>query len=187
MANFTKKAIQESFLKLLNERPLSQITVKYIVTYCGINRNTFYYHFTDIQKLVEDLFVEEAERIIQAYPTIERFEDCLEALVDSALLQKRAVLHVYHSASRELYEMCLWKVCDHIMNAYVSSALIGRKVKEEDINIIRGYFSSLFYGILSGWLRTGMTEDLRRKFARMCEIQKGTIEQMISICEENKI
>lgn len=28
MPNFTKKAIEASFLKLLNERPLSKITVK---------------------------------------------------------------------------------------------------------------------------------------------------------------
>ena len=45
MANFTKKAIQESFLRLLMERPLSQITVKDVVADCGVNRNTFYYYF----------------------------------------------------------------------------------------------------------------------------------------------
>ena len=39
MANFTKKAIKESFLKLLNEKPMSRITVRDIVEDCGINRN----------------------------------------------------------------------------------------------------------------------------------------------------
>ena len=41
MPNFTRKAIQEAFITLLNERPLKQITVKDIVDTCGINRNTF--------------------------------------------------------------------------------------------------------------------------------------------------
>lgn len=45
MSAYTKQAIKNSFLKLLNERPLSQVTVKAIVEDCGINRNTFYYHF----------------------------------------------------------------------------------------------------------------------------------------------
>ena len=45
MANFTKNAIRASFLKLLDERPLSKITVKDITDDCGINRNSFYYHF----------------------------------------------------------------------------------------------------------------------------------------------
>ena len=40
MAQFTKKAIVEAFLKLLNEKPLDKITVKEIVDNCGINPNT---------------------------------------------------------------------------------------------------------------------------------------------------
>ena len=42
MAQFTQKAIVESLIKLLNERPLDKITIKDIVEECGINRNTFY-------------------------------------------------------------------------------------------------------------------------------------------------
>ena len=45
MLQLTKKAIVNSFIKLLNEKPLDKITVKNIAEDCGINRNTFYYHF----------------------------------------------------------------------------------------------------------------------------------------------
>ena len=103
MSNFTKKAIQESFLKLLTERPLSKITVKDIVSDCGVNRNTFYYYFEDMPKLIESIVEEDAAEIIQSYPTIEKFEDCLEAAITLALAKKRAVLHIYHSANREIY------------------------------------------------------------------------------------
>ena len=48
MSAYTKQAIKKSFLKLLNERPLSQVTVKAIVEDCGINRKSFYYHDQDI-------------------------------------------------------------------------------------------------------------------------------------------
>ena len=107
MANFTKKAIVASFIKLLTERPLSQITVKDIVTDCGVNRNTFYYYFEDIPKLIETVVEEDAATIIQTYPTVENFGDCLEAVLDTALSKKRAVLHIYHSTNRDIYEMCL--------------------------------------------------------------------------------
>ena len=65
MANFTRNAIQASFLKLLDQRPLAQITVKDVVTDCGVNRNTFYYYFQDIPELLEDIVKNDAERIIQ--------------------------------------------------------------------------------------------------------------------------
>mgnify|MGYP003228301041 CR=1 FL=1 len=36
MTQFTSKAIEESFIRLLNERPLDKITIKDIVDDCGI-------------------------------------------------------------------------------------------------------------------------------------------------------
>ena len=47
MPPFAKREIKNSFIKLLTERPISQITVKDIVEDCGVNRNSFYYHFGD--------------------------------------------------------------------------------------------------------------------------------------------
>ena len=41
MASYTKQLIINTFIQLLNERPLDKITVKDIVAICGINRNTF--------------------------------------------------------------------------------------------------------------------------------------------------
>ena len=75
MSKFTRDAIKNSFIKLLNERPLSQIKVKDIVEDCGINRNTFYYYFHDIPSLIEEMVMEEAERIIREYPSPETIED----------------------------------------------------------------------------------------------------------------
>ena len=64
MASLTRKAIMESFIRLLDERPLNKISVKDIVEDCGINRNTFYYYFTDIPTLVEEIVRDEADRIV---------------------------------------------------------------------------------------------------------------------------
>ena len=41
MANFTREAIKATFIRLLEERQFSDITVKNIVEECGINRNSF--------------------------------------------------------------------------------------------------------------------------------------------------
>lgn len=185
MANFTKRAIQESFWKLLDERPLSKITVKDIVADCGINRNTFYYYFEDIPKLIECMVEEDAEKIIQSHPTVERLEDCLDAAIALALEKKRAVLHIYHSASRDIYETYLWKACDHVINTYVSAVLAGRKISESDLSVIVGYLSCLGYGIISRWLKNDMNEDIRSTFARLLEIKKGMIEEMFARCVES--
>ena len=183
MASFTKSAIKGSFLKLLSDRPLSQITVKDIASDCGINRNTFYYYFSDIPQLIEEIFTEDLEAIILRYPTVEKIEDCLEAVIDSALSKKRAVLHIYNSANREIYEQYLWNVCDHVISKYIYTILNGRKISDNDIEVIKKYLESDGFGIVSGWLRTGMSDDIRGTLLRICEIKKGMVEEMISRCE----
>ena len=74
MANFTEKAIKETFLSLLSERPLSQITVKDIVEKCGVNRNSFYYHFRDMKALLESIVKEDVDQIMAEHPTIDSLE-----------------------------------------------------------------------------------------------------------------
>lgn len=56
MANFTEREIKRSFIKLLNEKPLSKISVRDIVEDCGINRNSFYYHFRIFPLCLKKLF-----------------------------------------------------------------------------------------------------------------------------------
>ena len=104
MASFTKKAIRDSFVKLLNEKPLSQITIRDIVDDCGVNRNTFYYYYQDLPQLVESVVNEDAERIIRGHPTIDSLDDCINAALEFALANRKAVLHIYHSVNRDIYE-----------------------------------------------------------------------------------
>ena len=53
MRQTTKEAIAQAFEGLLEKRSIDKITVKDIVTECGVNRQTFYYHFRDIYDLME--------------------------------------------------------------------------------------------------------------------------------------
>ena len=53
MKLITKRAIADAFRKLLEQRSIEKITVKDIVNECGLNRQTFYYHFYDIYDLME--------------------------------------------------------------------------------------------------------------------------------------
>ena len=56
MATFTRKAIMQTFLHILKNKPLDRITVKDICEQCEINRNTFYYCFKDIYDVLEAIF-----------------------------------------------------------------------------------------------------------------------------------
>ena len=82
MPNFTKIAIQQSFLRLLSQRPITKITVKDIVEDCGINRNSFYYHFQDLPQLLETVIIENADEIISRIPESFSLEEGLTTVLE---------------------------------------------------------------------------------------------------------
>ena len=53
MSEITKRAFASSLKKMLAKRPLEKIRVIDITEDCGVNRQTFYYHFHDIPEVVE--------------------------------------------------------------------------------------------------------------------------------------
>lgn len=179
MPSFTETAIKQSLLKLLEERPLSSITVKDIVEDCGINRNSFYYHYHDIPSLLEEIITDEAMKITSEYRTFDSMEDCMMSAVDFALEHRRAVLHIYNSVSRDVYEDYLWKILLHLVNEQLKVLCTDAKPEGEDREIIVSSVSCLFFGMISKWMREGMTDDIRSRFTRFWELYGGVTESII--------
>ena len=53
MSQITKRALASALKELLEHKPLNKITIADITEQCGVNRQTFYYHFQDIMEVVE--------------------------------------------------------------------------------------------------------------------------------------
>lgn len=104
MAQRTKNAIRQSFMELLAERPFDKITIGDIAQRSEITRNAFYYYYQDIYALVEDIFALELERFAQQAASYTSWQDAFRVAITFALDNRRAVLHIYQSSSRETLE-----------------------------------------------------------------------------------
>ena len=65
MSVSTKRKIFATFLTILEKKPFDKITVRDIVEACDINRNTFYYYYSDIYELLEEIFKFEFSEMIE--------------------------------------------------------------------------------------------------------------------------
>lgn len=70
----TKKALGEALKKLMAEQPFEKIGIKDICDACGMNRNSFYYHFRDKQDLIIWIFDFEFIQKIQDREFTDAFE-----------------------------------------------------------------------------------------------------------------
>ena len=95
MSALTKRAIQESFKKLLSNQPLDKITVKNITDDCGVNRNTFYYHYSDIYQLLEEIFLAEAQKSVDEMVIGQSWEEGLKRGLCFVKENKKLIYHVY--------------------------------------------------------------------------------------------
>ncbi len=182
MADFTKKAIRSSFVKLLNEKPLKQISVRDIVDDCGINRNTFYYHYQDIPQLVESIIREDADRIILENPKITTLEECLDAVISFSLQNRKAVLHIYRSVNRDLFEQYQWRVCEYAVTSYLDSLPETETISPSDRDFILTYAKCVTFGIIMHWLESGLQDDMQAFVHRMCQLKLGDLQDMIHRC-----
>ncbi len=182
MADFTKKAIRSAFIKLLNEKPLKQISVRDIVDECGINRNTFYYHFQDIPQLLESIAREDANRIVLENPEIHSIEECLDAIVSFSLENRRAVLHIFRSVNRDIFEQYQWRVCEYAVTTFIDGIPESKELSAEDRDVIITYVKCVCFGLVMNWLENGLQEDVRSFVHRMCQLKQGELLEMIHRC-----
>ena len=78
MSEITKKALATSLKKLLSKKELSKITISNITNDCGVNRQTFYYHFKDVYDLLEWIYMNEFIQSMEGnntYDTWQQYAD----------------------------------------------------------------------------------------------------------------
>lgn len=166
MANFTENEIKKSFLGLLNRKKLADITVKDIVDDCRINRSSFYYHFQDVPNLLKSIMIESTREIVERFPEELTAAECVSALLDLILENKRGALHIYRSASRDMMRDLLTEGIHYGASHYVEYATKSQNVTDEEKRMMIDFSEYFLLGFAIYWLEGGLqekqAEDLKR-------------------------
>ncbi len=183
MRKSTDQIIRDAFLELLEEKDINRITVRDIVERCGVNRNTFYYHYQDIPSLIETLTKDRADEVIRRYHSVDSLETALYAAADFAEADRRVIMHVYRSASRDILEMHLWRICRYVVDSFLEKLFQGHRISEEDRDIISRFYQGECFGLVMEWLNSNGKDDIRGKIHRFCELRAGVLEAMVDRAE----
>lgn len=186
MSKFTKKAIMNSFMKLLNTTSFDNITVKDIVADCGINRNTFYYNFDDIYALVDEILQSEINRIAEEHRPYRSWKVSLSYAAEFALQNKEAVFHLHNSSKRLQLEKYLQRVIYDVVIDFVNIKSEGSCICDEDKNFIAVFYTCALVGLINKWLDDGMKGELSDVIDKTSMLFDLNIEQAIRAVSECK-
>lgn len=173
---YTRKEIREKFVQMLNTRPLSKITVKDLVAECGINRNTFYYYYSDLYAILEEIFQTELQKVIDEYNDTASWEESFLLAAKFALENKKAIYYIYNSMQREELEQFLFRSAGSVMTRFVESRSVGIAASKKDKDLIASFYQCALTQTLLQWVSSGMKEEPKAIISRIGVLFDGNIE-----------
>lgn len=163
----TKRELAAALKDAMKKKPFGKITVSELISACGMNRKTFYYHFEDIYALLKWVLEEESIEVVRHYDLLVDYEEAISFVMNYVEENEHILNCVYDSISRD--ELKRFFRADFIE---ISRNLIEQTESASGIRLDDGYreFLSGFYtdavtGVLIEWLRDRSSRD-RESVAR---------------------
>ncbi len=176
MTSLTKKALAASLRKLLEKKRLDKITVKDITDDCGVNRQTFYYHFHDVYDLVEWIFVEEAKKFRGRYDEERDLKAVVTGLTEQLLENKTFVINVFYSVNRQQLEKFLQELARPSLEEIAARFIRGKHISQDDLDFVVSFFNFSLVGIVTEWVSGGMDAAFIKDIDRFYKVIDGTME-----------
>lgn len=186
MSCLTEKALAASLEKLLEKKTLDKITVKEITDGCGVNRQTFYYHFHDVYDLMEYLFSVKAEEFISESVSASHWKEGLLLLMEKLLENKDAILNAINSVDHNQSERFLHKMAKPALSDIAAEFSRGINIEKEDFDFVVDVFAFGFIGVLMNWIMSGMSKEYKKDISRFFIIIEGSLKATIENFEKSQ-
>ncbi len=171
-ARFTEATIREEFLKLLEEKPASKITVKELCEKSTINRATFYKHYADVYALLEAMENEMIDRLMYLVKP-ERFSNVQDMLTEMLRTTKEfgaPWLIIFTPNGDPGLISKLLDICYKAGFPSFKNSLIELDAFQQEY--IYTFIAQGSSGIISSWITNGMKEapeDIAVLISRLCD------------------
>lgn len=179
MSDLTKRALAEALKNRLSKTTLKNITIKDLTDDCGLNRQTFYYHFSDIYELMEWIFVDETNRILNIEYIDYDIKTILENIFNYVQRNEKLILNAYKSTDKSLLDNFLKSWIRPIVTQIITKKSEGRRISDEDRDFVIDVSVTVILGITFQWLESGMQDNLSGKADKLMTLLDGNIEMVL--------
>lgn len=149
-----KRQFAEALKKRLLTSPLDKITVTELAEDCGVNRQTFYYHFEDIYDLTCKCLKNEAESVIDFDEEPFDWKKSVRALIkyidENNALCVAVLNSMGHRMLKKVFADDIERLIRKVMSAYRKEAPPAVTDEMLEFNII--FYSMAVSGLLESWI-----------------------------------
>ncbi|MDE6662324.1 MAG: TetR/AcrR family transcriptional regulator [Lachnospiraceae bacterium] len=149
----TKKMFATSLKKLLEKKPLSKISVSEIVSDCGVNRKTFYYHFENINELLKWMLRQEAIEVVKTMDMNSDYEKSILFVLDYLDNNEEIIKNIYSIGKNELRQF-FYEDFKEIMRSVIENDIHDAKISlpEDFTDFLVKFYTEAITGLLQEWI-----------------------------------
>ncbi|MDO4378746.1 MAG: TetR/AcrR family transcriptional regulator C-terminal domain-containing protein [Erysipelotrichia bacterium] len=161
MNQLTKKALANALIKELQNKTIDKITIKDLTDICGINRQTFYYHFTDIYDLMEWTLKQHIRNYLE-HDEVKNDNSFskIKSLLNFLTQERRMLLNAYDNRNYIYYHQFLTSYLSPLIRKRIMEEPLAAQVKSDKIDFIVKTYTYALVGIAINWLNRGAPNDI---------------------------
>lgn len=155
MSMGTKQALAGALKRAMGKKPFHKITVTELIQDCGVNRETFYYHFEDIYALLKWMLEDGSIQVVKHFDLLTDYREAIAFVMDYVEENDRILNCAYDPIGREE----LWRLfsADFLE---ICGSMIGQAEQRRGTALEPGYreflcrfYSNAIAGVLTEWIR----------------------------------
>lgn len=185
----TKKLIAHSLKKAMKVKPLSKITVSELIRDCGINRNTFYYHFDDIYDLLHWMFENDIIDKVKNFDLISDSDKAISFIMD--YIEKNDIILncAYDSIGRDEMKRFFYNDFISVVIPIIECAERESQItlKPDFRQFVCEFYTEALAGILINWIKKRQTRNREEMIQHLSFILKSAITANLSEAPENSL
>lgn len=168
-ANITKRELAESLKRLTAKQLFEHVTVGDIVRECGVNRQTFYYHFSDKYELLDWIYYNETFVPLTADISFGNWDEKLYDLLRT-MRENRAFYMNTIKCSDNFFEEYLLKMLTTLFETAVEDLDTRKQLTPGKKRLASKVFAYGLTGVVIEWAMGGMKTDEKMIAENMKEL-----------------
>lgn len=173
-----RAALAAALKARLRTEPLDRVTVTELTRDCGLTRQAFYYHFSDVRDLAVWVFETDVARKVRAFAAEVGWADGLVRLMLYLRDNRSSTLGVLNGVGQPGLERFLFRQMRPITEAVMEQDG-GGPVRPEDRVLVVDFYTSAVLAVVLRWVGDGMAEHPYRVVGDLEIMLHGAVQESV--------
>ncbi|MGN0293499.1 MAG: TetR/AcrR family transcriptional regulator C-terminal domain-containing protein [Lachnospiraceae bacterium] len=177
----TKQKLALSLKKAMERKPLSRVTVSELIKDCNINRNTFYYHFSDIYDLLKWMLEQEAIDVVKKIDLLIDTEEAVRFVMDYVDSNRHIINCAYDSMGHEEMKRFFYADFIGVMKGVIDSGeqRLQLSISDEFKEFTAEFYTEALAGLMISWLKNKYRPDKEKLIQNILFICRTSIPHLL--------